>query len=208
MTKLEFLTELEAGLQRVPQEERENAVNYYTEYFEDAGPENEAAVLEELGDPAKIAQKIAAESMVRDIVAVPTWRERKQQQNNSRPKEKKGLSAVWIAILAIFVSPIAFPVAIVLVAVAFALVVAALAVVFAFFAVAIAFVAAGIFCVVLGFGVLTAHFLTGVCAIGTGIALSGLGLLLFLPLIALARALFQAIARLISRWVMKGGAAQ
>lgn len=62
MTKNEFLTILKADLADVSPEERVAAVQYYTEYFDEAGPEHEAEVLEELGDPKKIAQDIIAAS--------------------------------------------------------------------------------------------------------------------------------------------------
>ena len=37
-------------------------MDYFTEYFEEAGPENEAQVIEELGDP-----KDAAEEIIRSL---------------------------------------------------------------------------------------------------------------------------------------------
>ena len=37
---------------------REEALQYYNEYFNDAGPENEQNVIEALGNPAKVAENI------------------------------------------------------------------------------------------------------------------------------------------------------
>jgi uncharacterized membrane protein len=39
-------------------------MDYYNEYFDDAGPENEQKVIEELGSPAQIAARIKADSAV------------------------------------------------------------------------------------------------------------------------------------------------
>lgn len=46
----------------VPGQERAEILRYYEEYFDDAGPDGEAAVIEGLGDPQVLAQKLAAEA--------------------------------------------------------------------------------------------------------------------------------------------------
>ncbi|MCI9022578.1 MAG: DUF1700 domain-containing protein [Eubacterium sp.] len=58
MNKDMFLMQLEQLLSKIPREEREEAMDYYRSYFEDAGMENEAAVLEELESPQVIADSI------------------------------------------------------------------------------------------------------------------------------------------------------
>ncbi len=58
MNKDIFLMRLEQLLYEIPREEREEAMDYYRSYFDDAGEENEAAVLEELESPQKIAESI------------------------------------------------------------------------------------------------------------------------------------------------------
>ena len=60
MNRLEFMTELTALLQNMPVEEREEALQYYNDYFEDAGAENEVKVIEELGSPKKVADMLLA----------------------------------------------------------------------------------------------------------------------------------------------------
>lgn len=61
MTRQEYLSELSSNLMSLSAEEREDAVRFYEEYFEDAGPENEAAVMEELGKPYALAKSIICE---------------------------------------------------------------------------------------------------------------------------------------------------
>ncbi|MDL2323791.1 DUF1700 domain-containing protein [Ruminococcaceae bacterium OttesenSCG-928-A16] len=64
MNKIEFLQELEQELASVSTDERVAALQYFTMYFEDAGPEHEAEVMAELGSPQKIAADIRASSGV------------------------------------------------------------------------------------------------------------------------------------------------
>lgn len=60
MTKQEFLQRLRRLLADVTEEEREEALRYYQEYFDEAGPDQEQAVLAELGSPEKVAAIIKA----------------------------------------------------------------------------------------------------------------------------------------------------
>ena len=60
MTREDFLRELAYMLQDVAEEEREEALAYYRDYLEDAGPEAEQEVLRELGSPAQVAATIKA----------------------------------------------------------------------------------------------------------------------------------------------------
>lgn len=58
MNKVEFMRQLESLLQNISEQERSEALHYYDDYFDDAGPENEQAVLEALGNPARVAENI------------------------------------------------------------------------------------------------------------------------------------------------------
>mgnify|MGYP000898964331 CR=1 FL=1 len=61
MSKIDFMKELESLLSDIPSDEKEEALQYYTDYFEDAGEENEEAIIRELGSPARVASIIKAE---------------------------------------------------------------------------------------------------------------------------------------------------
>ncbi|MCM1540693.1 MAG: DUF1700 domain-containing protein [Blautia sp.] len=52
------MKQLESLLQNISPAERDEALQYYNEYFNDAGAENEQAVIEALGNPAKVAENI------------------------------------------------------------------------------------------------------------------------------------------------------
>ena len=60
MKKYEYLSELEKRLSALPADARRDALNYYEEYFDAAGPDNEDATAAELGDPAEAARRIEA----------------------------------------------------------------------------------------------------------------------------------------------------
>ncbi len=62
MNRQEFLRQLAQLLEDIPEAERREALEYYNNYFDDAGPENEAQVIQELGgDPKKAAASLKAE---------------------------------------------------------------------------------------------------------------------------------------------------
>ncbi len=61
MNRREFLMRLQQALSGMPEEERRRAMEYYENYFDEAGPENEAEVLAELGAPEKAAADILRE---------------------------------------------------------------------------------------------------------------------------------------------------
>ena len=58
MNRVEYMKELEALLADIPADEREDAINYYNDYFDEGGEENEEATIEALGDVHKLAAGI------------------------------------------------------------------------------------------------------------------------------------------------------
>lgn len=61
MTKIEYMNQLEELLRDLPSEEREAALTYYDDYFEDAGPDNTDTVISELGSPERVAAFIKSD---------------------------------------------------------------------------------------------------------------------------------------------------
>ncbi|WP_242980494.1 DUF1700 domain-containing protein [Blautia argi] len=55
MNRKEFLAQLARLLWDIPEADRKDALEYYENYFEDAGVENESSVIQELGSPGKVA---------------------------------------------------------------------------------------------------------------------------------------------------------
>jgi uncharacterized membrane protein len=90
MTREEYLNELNKALKRIPKEERENAISYYREYFEDAGDEQE--VIRELGEPKELARKILIECAEKNL----------DEENG---KGKKNSWLVFLGMMALPISP-------------------------------------------------------------------------------------------------------
>ncbi|MGN0326283.1 MAG: DUF1700 domain-containing protein [Lachnospiraceae bacterium] len=62
MSKEEFLSQLEVQLSGMPENEKQEALQYYRDYFEDAGKEKEGEVLASLGSPEDVARNIREEN--------------------------------------------------------------------------------------------------------------------------------------------------
>ena len=60
MNRAEFMRRLTELLSDVPPAERDEAIQYYNDYFEDAGAENESSVIASLGTPEELARAIKA----------------------------------------------------------------------------------------------------------------------------------------------------
>ena len=62
MGRQEYLRALWQRLKdRMPPEELDGIMRYYADYFDEVGPEGEGRVIEELGNPAELAQRILGE---------------------------------------------------------------------------------------------------------------------------------------------------
>lgn len=61
MNRIEFMNQLKKLLNDISPSERQEALDYYNSYFDDAGQENESNVIQELGSPGKVAAIIRAD---------------------------------------------------------------------------------------------------------------------------------------------------
>ncbi len=61
MSRKQFMEELEHLLSDIPIEERAEALQYYNDYFADAGEDQEDKIIKELGSPTRIAGIIKAD---------------------------------------------------------------------------------------------------------------------------------------------------
>lgn len=98
MTRQEYMQQLAALLAAMPEAERRDALDYYEEYFDAAGPEKEAQTIQELGSPQNVAEKIWEGTGAQFGTPMP---------DNSMPEQgnRRRKSTVWIvlAILAILI---------------------------------------------------------------------------------------------------------
>ena len=82
MDKITYLAELAEGLARwVPERERQDILRWYAEYFEEAGPEREAEVVAELGDPWALSCRLAVEGGYVTQAQAASWRPGKTWRN-------------------------------------------------------------------------------------------------------------------------------
>lgn len=61
MRRDEFMKELEYLLQDIPDEDKADAIAYYQDYLEEAGPEKEEEVIRDFGSPERVAAIIRAD---------------------------------------------------------------------------------------------------------------------------------------------------
>lgn len=98
MTRQEYMQQLAALLAAMPEAERRDALDYYEEYFDAAGPEKEAQTIQELGSPQNVAEKIWEGTGAQPGTPMP---------DNNMPEQgsRRRKSPVWIvlAILAILI---------------------------------------------------------------------------------------------------------
>ncbi|WP_461884352.1 DUF1700 domain-containing protein [Fusicatenibacter sp.] len=174
MTSQEYLNQLQKYLKKLPQSDYEDAMEYFTEYFADAGPENEQAVIEELGTP----KQAAAELMVNLLDRKMDEREAMEQEEKRQEKKKTtGASVIWIAILALFAAPIGAPI---LICVMIVLLCAALCVAMldlSVFLIAVVGAAAGIKLLLRGILAVTVSFGGFTFITGMGVFLLGISIL-------------------------------
>lgn len=94
MNKDQYLRKLEYLLSDLPEEERREAMEYYVEYFEEAGPEREAEVMRELGTPETVAETIHKELADKGIV--PYRAEKKQKRKETAGRSHLSCSYVCL----------------------------------------------------------------------------------------------------------------
>ena len=99
MTRTEYLAQLDNYLKKLPAKDYQEAMDYFTEYFDEVGPEGETAAIAELGSPKEAAHEIIINLLGKKI-------EEDSQEANSIKNSKQ---IVQIAILSILAAPLAIP---------------------------------------------------------------------------------------------------
>ena len=222
MKKEIFLEQLERLLQDIPQQERQEALQYYRDYFDDAGPENEQAVMEALGNPARVAESIRRDlsggegELFEDRKVSPDREmikyEGSGQAGDGKNGERKSgsrLSAgviVLIVVLAVFAGPVLVMLSVCLIMFLVSLLIGIAAFWFGIAAMlggaAIGLLAAAIVLAVTGSAAIPLHPMAGTGVLGVGLLLAGVGIL-FLVLLVLycgvvTPAVFRGIGKLFS----------
>ena len=99
MTRTEYLAQLEKYLKKLPAKDYQEAMDYFTEYFDEVGPEGEAAAIAELGSPKEAAHEIIINLLDKKI----------EEDSQEADSVKNSKQIVQIAILSILAAPLAIP---------------------------------------------------------------------------------------------------
>lgn len=186
MNRDEYMKRLEYRLRRLPKEDYDKALSYFTEYFEEAGADKESQAIEDLGSP-----EMAADQIIRDFA----------MENAGKPVKdvKRGVSAVWVGILAVFAAPIGVPLALSfgVLALAFAFVI--LTFVFCVFILTLSVAVSAIPCILIGVWMLFTSFADGVSTIGVGLLGLGTGYWLLVGCAALGKGVLRLMTRLFGK---------
>ena len=182
MTKEKYLNELQQKLKKLPKEEIDAALEYYSEYFEDVGEEHVDETIDKLGTPSHVASQILSDYAVKDL-------------HNHPESTKKGISAIWFILLAIFASPIAIPIALLIVCFIILCILGCFGFIVIFFSLNIALTIGGLMSIAGGVTLITQHIPTSLFFIGIGMTASGVGILLFSPLILVVKSASRGLAK-------------
>lgn len=118
MEKEEYLRLLEIELAALPLEEKENVMEYYRSYFEEAGEENHNRVIKELGKPEELAAHILKNSSCLPSVLGKKNKSNQQEKteerkNKTMPKDQKnenrGNKILLVLLILVFSFPLWFP---------------------------------------------------------------------------------------------------
>lgn len=99
MTRTEYLAQLDNYLKKLPAKDYQEAMDYFTEYFDEVGPEGEAAAIAELGSPKEAAHEIIINLLDKKI----------EEDSQEASSVKNSKQIVQIAILSILAAPLAIP---------------------------------------------------------------------------------------------------
>lgn len=199
MTREEYLAQLRALLTgRTPPDELERILAYYTEYFDEAGPQGEGRVIRELGTPAELVGRVLGAQRSRTVPA------ERDCPPEGAARERHGLGTLWKVLLAICAAPIAIPLIIAAVIVVLALAFVVVCVVAGVAIGGVVAIGVGIVTAWSGFSVLfSAGMATMMFFCGMGMLSSGVGLLMIAGSFALGGLCFRAMAGALNRWLMR-----
>ena len=191
MTRTEYIAKLTKYLRKLPQKDYEEALEYFMEYFEEAGPENEARVIAELGTPKEAAHEVISRLLEEKIV-----------EDKSSLRNKTAI--LWIAILAVLASPVALPILLFFLAMIMTLLLIIFAVIVTALALTFALLISGIYTFFTSFSLLSVSLASTLFGGGLGLLMFGGALLLLLISFEICKLIVKLITLLI-KWLIKKG---
>ena len=121
MNRAQFMEQLKKLLSDISEEERQEALDYYESYFDDAGEDQEAEVIRELGSPGKVAaiikEDLKSSSQNYGEFTETGFQDERMDDNRQMPQsragrgyhaERKGgrASVILVLIFLVFISPL------------------------------------------------------------------------------------------------------
>jgi len=190
MTRTDYLTQLETYLHKLPEADRIEAMDYFKELFDDAGPEGEEELIASLGPPKEAAHDVLSNLLDKKV--------------NEAPAQKNDRQLLHIALLALLVAPIGIPVGIALLMSIIGIFIAAVSVLIAFFAVSAAGLILGGVLLFESFYVLAESTSAFMLIFGGGLLAIGASSLVLLATSYVTRFFGILILRLI-QWILNRG---
>lgn len=225
MNRAQFMEQLKKLLSDISEDERKEALDYYESYFDEAGEENEAAVIRELGSPGKVAAIIKADlNESNENYGEYTengYRDTREQKDVKHPgsysgdneKDKKAQSRaergyrepkrsnakmILLLILLVFLSPLLVGGLGGALGILAAILLAPFLAVFVAGICMLGFLAAGVACLTAGIGICFTYPAAGLLTIGIGCLTSAAGLLILTLLVWLAMRILPKLLRKIT----------
>lgn len=186
MNRFEYMRRLENLLSDISPSEKEAALTYYNDYFNDAGEENEQQVMEELGSPEQVADGIKEGLGNSDALNLNA--ESCDMENSVTPytqapiqKQQKKPMAGWQITLIVIGLIFASPLILALFSVVLALIISVFSLIFGlligFGAAAVSLYISALACALLGLVLLPVSAITSGALIGAGCLCAAVGIL-------------------------------
>jgi uncharacterized membrane protein len=203
-SKDEFLQSLEMLLAPLSETERKDALSFYLEYFDEAGSENEMSVLKQLGSPKSVADKILSESGY----VTEVDEEKNEGENDKKEETIKSNTPISntkssitknpaLLILIVIAAILTFPIWIYVIGVIIGLIGALIGILFGIFGAALGLLIGGIVTSIVGAVAIASSVFDGLLALGIGLVMFGIGLLLIPLLVKLCVTVIPAVIRFV-----------
>lgn len=188
MTKIEYLTQLDTYLMKLPQSDRIEAMDYFKELFDDAGPEKEEELMASLGSPKEAAHDILTSLLDKKL-------------NDEAPRKNR-VQILWIALLALLAAPVGLPIILAILATCIGLLIAVVGFIIGLAGIALGGFVIGLVFSVESFTVLLASKSSFLLLLGGGLLSIGASSLALLGMGYVARFGGLLIIRLV-QWILK-----
>lgn len=188
MNRFEYMRRLEDLLSDISPSEKEEALTYYNDYFNDAGQENEQQVIKELGSPEQVAAGVKEGLGLQTYDRVQDSPEGQKNHNQSAQSRTDGNAGAqkkskpaWLITLIVIGLIFASPLILALICVVFAVIISVFSLIFGlligFGAAALALYVTAFVCAVLGLVVLPVNVLVSGALLGSGCLCAAAGIL-------------------------------